>query len=248
MKIVITGASSGLGEEIAYRYASSDNHLVLMARNSDRLEQVANRCRDLGAMVDVVIVDVSDFAHLQSVAKEIDGVDMAILNAGVSLGHESDGVTPFGDFKSVIDINFLSLHALLEPLLPQMMERKSGTIVFISSLASLFTMPTSIAYSSSKRAINAYAEGLSYQLARYNIDVINIAPGFIDSQMTRKNRFNMPFLLSTSDGVDRILQAIEDKKRFYTFPFRFALIIKIISLFPYRLREKIVNYLNFKKG
>jgi short-subunit dehydrogenase len=249
MRIVITGASSGLGEALALRYASDKNQLVLIARRVDRLIDVAQRCRDKGAEVETIIADINDFGRMREIGTHLceKPIDRIILNAGVSVGH-SGGVTPFEDFERLFKTNFLSIHALLEPIIPKLMEQKSGEIVFISSLASLFTMPTSIAYSSSKRALNAYAEGLHYQLKPYGITVMTIMPGFIDSEMTQKNRFKMPFLMSTEVGIARITHAIERKKIRYAFPIRFYLMIRIVSLFPQSLRDKIVNFTNFKKG
>lgn len=249
MKIVITGASSGLGEALALRYAYEENQLVLIARRKERLESVAQRCRAKGAEVETIIADVNDFVRMRKVGEELSRgeIDRIILNAGVSVGHSGE-VTPFEDFERLFKTNFLSVHALLEPMIPKLIEQKKGEIVFISSLASLFTMPTSIAYSSSKRAINAYAEGLHYQLKPYGIAVMTIMPGFIDSEMTRKNHFKMPFFMSTERGVARITHAIERKKIRYAFPFRFALMIQIVSLFPQPLRDKIVNFIHFKKG
>ena len=175
--------------------------------------------------------------------KTLGFIDMVILNAGISIGH-SEELTSFKDFKKLYDVNVLSNHAILEVLLPKFQEQGSGKIVFISSLASLISMPTSKGYSSSKRAINAYAEGLRYKYNKYGINVINILPGFIKSEMTDKNEFNMPFLLETKDGVKRIIKAIEKNKRVYAFPLRFYLIISSINLLPKFLREKIVNTLN----
>ena len=168
---------------------------------------------------------------------------MVILNAGISVGHSSD-VTSFKDFKNLYDVNVLSTHAILEILLPKFVEQQSGKIVFISSLASLISMPTSLVYSSSKRAINAYAEGLRYKYNKDGIKVINIQPGFIKSEMTGKNKFNMPFLLNTKEGVQRIIRAIEKEKRIYAFPLRFYLIIQTLNLLPKFLREKIVSSVN----
>ena len=249
MRIVITGASSGLGEALALYYANEENRLLLIARREERLNNVTQRCRAKGAKVETIIADVNDFARMREVGEELvrEHIDRIILNAGVSVGH-SGGVTPFEDFERLFKTNFLSVHALLEPMIPKLMEQKEGEIVFISSLASLFTMPTSIAYSSSKRAINAYAEGLHYQLKPYGIDVMTIMPGFIESEMTQKNRFKMPFFMSTEKGIARIAHAIERKKIRYAFPFRFALMIRIVSLLPQPLRDKIVNFTNFKKG
>jgi len=249
MRIVITGASSGLGEALAYHYASDNNQLVLIARREDRLNTVAHRCRAKGVQVETIVADVNDFERMREIGDVLVNkpIDRIILNAGVSVGH-GGGVTPFEDFERLFKTNFLSIHALLEPIIPKLISQGFGEIVVISSLASLFTMPTSIAYSSSKRALNAYAEGLHYQLKPHGITVMTIMPGFIDSEMTQKNRFKMPFLMSTEAGIARITHAIERKKIRYAFPFRFALMIRIVSLFPQSLRDKIVNFTNFKKG
>lgn len=249
MRIIITGASSGLGEALALHYAIPQNELVLIARREERLRDVAARCREKGAEVEAIITDVNDFGRIQEIGSELsqNQIDRIILNAGVSVGH-SGGVTPFEDFERLFKTNFLSVHALLEPIIPKLIEQQSGEIVFISSLASLLTMPTSIAYSSSKRALNAYAEGLHYQLKPYGINVMTIMPGFIDSEMTQKNRFKMPFFMSREKGIARITHAIERKRMRYAFPFRFYLMIRIVLLFPQSLRDKIVHFTNFKKG
>ncbi|PHM18665.1 MAG: short-chain dehydrogenase [Sulfuricurvum sp. PD_MW2] len=249
MRIVITGASSGLGKGLALHYANPQNKLILIARREERLYEVAESCRSKGAEVETIIADISDFARMREVGRELtrEPIDRIIFNAGISVGH-GGGVTPFEDFERLFKTNFLSVHALLEPIIPKLMEQKSGEVVFISSLASLLTMPTSIAYSSSKRALNAYAEGLHYQLKPYGIDVMTIMPGFIDSEMTRKNRFKMPFFMPTEKGIARITEAIGRKKVRYAFPFRFYLMIRIVLLFPQSLRDKIVNFTNFKKG
>lgn len=249
MRIIITGASSGLGEALALHYATKENQLVLIARREDRLEEVARRCRTQGAEVETIVADVSDFGRMHEVGEKLiqERIDRIILNAGISVGH-GGGVTPYGDFERLFKVNFLSVHALLEPIIPKLIEQKRGEIVFISSLASQLTMPTSIAYSSSKRALNAYAEGLHYQLKRFGIRVMTIMPGFIDSEMTQKNRFKMPFFLSTEAGVARIVHAIERKKIRYAFPFRFYLMIRFVSMLPQPLRDKIVHFTNFKKG
>jgi short-subunit dehydrogenase len=249
MRIIITGASSGLGEALALHYAKNENRLVLIARREDRLSDVAQRCRDKGAEVETIVADVNDFVRMKEIGVHLgkQPIHRIILNAGISVGH-GGGVIPFEDFERVFKTNFLSVHALLEPIIPKLIEQKSGEVVLISSLASLFTMPTSIAYSSSKRALNAYAEGLHYQLKPDGITVMTILPGFIESEMTQKNHFKMPFYMSTEKGVARITHAIERKQIRYAFPFRFALMIRIVSLLPQSLRDIIVNFTNFKKG
>ena len=240
MKILITGASSGLGEELARQYASPKNELVLLARREEKLRALQNALLSVCKDVKIVVADVTEFQTLQEKIKKIGYVDMVILNAGVSLGHSGNMAT-IEEFQHLYDVNVLSNHAILEVLLPLMQQRKSGKIVFISSLASLFSMPTSKVYSSSKRALNAYAEAIRHKYKKENIKVVNILPGFIKSELTDKNDFNMPFLLETSEGVRRIKKAIDAEKRFYAFPLRFYLIIKALSLLPDALQEFIVE-------
>jgi short-subunit dehydrogenase len=243
MKILITGASSGLGAELARQYASSDNELILLARREDKLYQLRHELFEKVKNIDIIVADVTEFEALQEKIKLIGAVDMVILNAGISLGHTGN-ITPIAEFKRLYDVNVLANHAILEILLPHFKKQKSGKIVFISSLASLFSMPSAKVYSSSKRALNAYAEGIRYKYKKDNIKVINILPGFIKSELTDKNNFNMPFLLSTEEGVKKMVKAIDKNRRFYAFPLRFYLIILALNLLPHFLREKIVNSIN----
>ena len=243
MKILITGASSGIGAALARYYNKPENHLILLARDKTRLEQLQKSLTPKGhsaCKADIIDIDITDFKLLQEKIASIGSVDMVILNAGISIGHSLE-VTPFDDFKKLYDTNLLSSHAILEPLLPKFKEQKSGTIVFISSLASIISMPSSVAYSSSKRALNAYAEGMRYKYKPHGIDVINILPGFIDTPLTQKNSFSMPFLMSLEEGTRRIVKAIEKKKAVYAFPLRFYFLIKLLLLLPQSLRERIVQ-------
>lgn len=242
MKILITGASSGIGEGLARLYASEDNELVLLARRETNLTKLQEELMPHTKSVEIVVADLSQFEDLQEKIKKIGSVDMVILNAGISIGHSLD-ITPFKEFKKLFDVNLLANHAVLEVLLPLFKRQKSGKIVFISSLASLIAMPSSKAYSASKRALNAYAESIRYKYKGDGLKVINILPGFIQSEMTDKNEFKMPFLLSNKDGVNRIYNAIEKNRRFYVFPLRFYLIISVLNLLPQFLRDKIVNSL-----
>ena len=129
-----------------------------------------------------------------------------------------------------------------------MQKQQAGKIVVISSLASIVSMPSSIAYSSSKRALNSYTEGLRNLLSKDNITVINIQPGFIESEMTAKNSFKMPFFMSNEKGVNRIIYAIDKNKKEYKFPKRFYIFIKLISILPLFLKDKIITKLSPKKS
>ncbi|ADN09953.1 SDR family NAD(P)-dependent oxidoreductase [Sulfurimonas autotrophica] len=243
MKILITGASSGLGAEFARQYASEDTELILLARREQNLKNLQNELTPKCKSITLIVVDVTDFHKLQEKIKSIGVVDLLILNAGISLGH-TNNIPTIDEFQNLYNVNVLANHAILEVLLPQLQVQKSGTIVFISSLASLFSMPSSKVYSSSKRALNAYAEGIQYKYKPYGIKVITILPGFIKSELTDKNEFTMPFLLETKEGVARMKRAIDKGREFYAFPLRFYLIIKVLNLLPSFLRQRIVNSLH----
>lgn len=250
MNIVITGASSGIGAGLVKHYAQEGNHLFLLARRLDRLQSLQILAKGLGAEVTVFESDVTKFEDLSLIAHELSSkyiLDLIILNAGISTGHGTDN-PPFALAKAVYETNFVHLHAFLEPIIPKLKEQKQGQVVFISSLASLLTMPTSMVYGSSKRAMNAYAEGLRYMLKPFNINVTTIKPGFIVSELTDKNDFKMPFLLPLDRGVSLITKAIEKKRRIYAFPLKFVIIIKFLNLLPSFVREKIIISKSFKKN
>lgn len=242
MKILITGASSGLGAEFARQYAALDIVLILLARREERLERLQNELKTQCKSVVIIAVDVTDFSLLQEKIDAIGVVDLLILNAGVSLGHSAESIPTIKEFQNLYNVNVLANHAILEILLPKMQAQKSGHIVFISSLSSLFTMPSAKVYASSKRALNAYAEGIRYKYKKEGLHVSILLPGFIKSELTDKNDFFMPFLLETAEGVKRMKKAIDKRKEFYAFPFRFYIIIRLIQLLPSLLRQKIVNY------
>jgi len=241
MKILITGASSGIGAELARQYASLDNELVLLARREQKLQILHDNLKDKCRNIELIVADVTDFKVLQEKIEAMGEVDMVILNAGVSLGHSSDKIPTIEEFQNLYNVNVVSNHAILEVLLPKFKAKKSGKIVFISSLASLFSMPSSKVYSSSKRALNAYAEGVRFKYKKDGIKVLTILPGFIKSELTDKNKFKMPLILDTQTGVSKIKNAIEKNKEFYAFPLRFYMIIYLMNLLPSYLKEKTLS-------
>ncbi|WP_434657453.1 SDR family NAD(P)-dependent oxidoreductase [Sulfurimonas sp. NW9] len=243
MKILITGASSGLGAEFARQYANKDTELILLARREQKLRSLQKELAPKCKSITLLVVDVTDFVQLQKKVRSVGAVDLLLLNAGISLGH-TQNIPTIHDFQNLYNVNVLANHAILEVLLPQLQAQKSGHIVFVSSLSSLFTMPSAKVYASSKRALNAYAEGIFYKYAKDGLHVSILLPGFVKSEMTDKNEFKMPFLLDTAEGVKRMKKAIEKRKKFYAFPLRFYLIIRFMNLLPSALSQRIVNYLS----
>jgi len=229
MNILITGASRGIGREILNRYNNGSNKIYAVARNIQSLKGLNN--------VIPVSLDLTDIESVREYFKSMDvKFDIIIANAAISLPH-SPSFTPFEDFKKTFDVNFLSIHAMLEGVVPKM---EKGKIVLVSSLASLVGAPSSMPYSASKRALNSYAQSLRNLLAP-DIKVINILPGFIKTDMTDKNDFYMPFLTDLKSGVDRIMYAIEHNKKEYAFPKRFYYLIKLFNIFPVSLQDAVLR-------
>lgn len=233
MNVIITGASRGIGRELA-RYYAKNNKVFAIARDEKKLKALQKENKN-------IIPIVCDLSNIDEVRKlKFENIDLVICNAGISLPHVPD-FTPYEEFERLFKINFLSIHALLENIVPDMQKRKKGKIVFISSLASIVASPTSLPYSASKRAINSYAQSLRNMLSRDNIKVINILPGFIKTDMTAKNDFYMPFLMELDEGVKRIIYAIEKNKKEYAFPKRFYYILKVFNMLPISIQDKILQ-------
>jgi short-subunit dehydrogenase len=254
MRIVITGASSGIGHELAKIYKARGDKLFLVARRIELLDEF------LGENIFGADLSKLDEAIRTGEAIAKWNPDLIIINAGISLGHSQDKLTNLNDFENLFITNFSSIHPTLYPTLLKWinyfnnnlssitnLHSGSGTekidkrIVFISSLASLITLPSSIAYSTSKRAMNSYAEGLRFFLKPYGVKIITILPGFIETPLTHKNKFNMPFILPLEKGVEEIYDAIEANKVFYPFPYIFYILIKILNLLPNFLRDWFIS-------
>lgn len=240
--ILITGASSGLGEEFARQYAAKGTTLFLTGRHPDRLNAVSEFCRLQGAEVVEQILDITD---RDAVNHWITGIiatthlDLVIANAGISggfSGHRIEDITQ--DYK-IFDVNVTGVLNTIYPVLPSMVARKSGQIVIISSLASYVPMPSAPGYSASKVAIRFYGEALRSKLAAFNINVTIISPGFIKSRMTDANKFKMPFLMETSDAVRFMRSKIAKRAHRVTFPWPMSITLKLFALLPAKMTAAI---------
>ncbi|MRJ06902.1 MAG: short-chain dehydrogenase [Epsilonproteobacteria bacterium] len=241
MRILITGASRGIGRALAEKYLKEGHQIVALARNREKLEELRQKW---GEKVEIYPVDLSNLDEVTEIGREIGGkgkeIDIAIFNAGISLPHAPD-FTPPSQFEKLFNINFLSVHRLLAEILDLI--PPNGKIVLISSLASIIASPTSLPYSASKRALNSYGESLYYLLE--DKKVITILPGFIKTDMTAGHTFKMPFLMELEEAVERIVSSIGRGTPFYPFPRRFYYLLKLLSLLPFpvkkRIFKKIIN-------
>ena len=234
MRVVITGASSGIGEALARHYAARGAVLGLISR---RAVSVAN-----GASYPV---DVTDEASLERVARDfIDrfGVpDLVIANAGISSGTSAADQGDVLTLKRILEVNVAGLAATLAAFAPAMREAGRGTLAGIASVAGFRGLAGNGAYCASKSAAITWMESLRAELYGSGVSVVCVCPGYIDTPMTQVNRFHMPFLISADDAARRIARAIEAKRRLAVIPWQMALVSLVLRAMPGWLFDRIAS-------
>jgi short-subunit dehydrogenase len=237
MRIVITGATAGIGAELARQYAAAGVTLGLTGRRKDRLEEVAGECRAKGATVHTWGVDVVDRPGMAAMAREYlaaaGGVDLVIANAGV--GNPDAWSLKEGDagpMSSLFEVNVVGVSNTLVPFVPTMKAQRSGHLVAIASIAGFRALPGSASYCASKAAVQMLMNGLGMDLKRHGITCTSVNPGFVESELTAKNDFPMPFILKTPEACRRIRRALARKRRVYTFPWQMALFARLLRITP----------------
>lgn len=233
--ILITGASSGIGKQLAIDLSKQNCSLALLARRLAKLEELAEQIKDNTASIEIYKCDVSDPVEVKSVfgniKQKFGRIDIGILNAGVGerIGpkHYKADIS-----QKIFDTNVQGITNFVELLLPGFIERKEGMIVGVTSLSDSRGWPGSGFYSASKIAATRLLESLRIDVKRYNIKVCIVKPGFVKTPMTDKNDFPMPFLMNTEKAARIILKGIKKEKRIIEFPFLTALGSKIIGVLP----------------
>lgn len=218
--ILITGASSGIGEALALEYAGPSVSLFLSGRDERRLSAVADACRARDAAVEASVVGVTDRTAMESWLLASDGrnpLDLVIANAGISGGTSGNGEGP-AQTRRIFEVNVTGLLNTVLPAIPPMRRRGRGQIALVSSAASFRGMPGAPAYSASKAAVRAYGEALRGALAPSGIRVSVICPGFVRSRMTDANSFPMPFLMDADRAARIIRRGLERDRGRIAFP------------------------------
>ncbi len=235
MRVVISGASSGIGAALARRYAAPGGVLALISRRPFPGE--------LPGQVEHYSLDVTDTAALRGAAKafvERHGApDLVIANAGVSSGTRGDDLDDIERLRRVLDVNVAGMAATLAAFAPSMRAAGRGTLVCVASVAGLRGIPGSGAYSASKGAAIRWSESLRAELHGSGVAVVCICPGYIDTPMTRVNRFRMPFLLTADEFAARMAKAVAAKRRFAVIPWPMALVSLVLRLLPGWLYDRL---------
>ncbi len=239
MNIFITGGTTGIGLALAKLYLEEGHRVGICARNLSKFPtEIRNKYKQLVCYE----VDVTKREELHKAIHDFAPVelDMVIANAGRSVGAKSK--TPeFSVANEVIDINVKGVLNTFDIALEIMMPRKKGHLVATASVAGFMGLPGAGAYSASKAAVLKLCESYSLDLKRNGIHVTAIAPGFVDTPLTKQNNHKMPFIMSAEKAAKLIKRALEKKKVLYVFPFRMKIVVSILDKMPRSLYRLIMN-------
>lgn len=241
--ILITGASSGIGRELALLYAAPGRTLLLAGRDAARLEDVARECGDRGAKTAVTTVDVTErdaFTRQVAAWDDAHPVDLVIANAGISGGHGKIGGETEERLRRIMAVNVEGMLNTVNPLIDRMRARKKGQIALMSSIAGFRGLPSAPAYSVSKNAVRAYGEALRPLLQKHGVAVSTICPGFIRTPLTDKNDFGMPFLMEAGRAAAIIRKGLEKGRAVIAFPWQMRWLILFITALPRALGDAIL--------
>lgn len=237
MRVVITGASSGIGEALARYYASPASTLGLISRR--------NLPHALEGTVVPYAVDVTDLPALERAAADFvaryGAPDLVIANAGVGVGTHSDDIADIDKLRRVLEVNLIGLAATLAAFAPAMRRARRGTLAGIASVAGFRGLAGNGAYCASKAAAITWMESLRTELRGSGVSVVCICPGYIDTPMTRVNRYRMPFLLPREEAARRIARAIAARRRLAVIPWQMAAVSVLLRVMPGWLYDRLAS-------
>tara|TARA_Y100000590_G_scaffold470578_1_gene666529 strand:+ start:2374 stop:3114 length:741 start_codon:yes stop_codon:yes gene_type:complete len=234
--VFITGASSGIGESLAYYFAKEGAIVGIVARRENRLNAVAEKIKEFGGTPSVFQLDVSDQEACKMAAdqfiQDTGRIDIVIANAGIA-GTDKLSSGNARTINKILSINILGVTSTIIPFIPIMKEQKSGgRICIISSVAGTRGLIGHGGYSGSKAAVRILGDSWNYSLNRQNISITVIFPGWIATEMTANHKFKMFFLMDSDTAAGKIAIAIKKRKQKYILPWQWKIIVPIFRILP----------------
>jgi NAD(P)-dependent dehydrogenase (short-subunit alcohol dehydrogenase family) len=244
-RVFITGASSGIGAALARRYALQGAALGLVARRRELLEDLVASLPNPGRHR-IYALDVTDHAALAAAAADFiaanGGADIVIANAGISHGTLTERPEDLPVFESVFATNVTATIATFAPFIASMKGQAGARrLVGIASVAGVRGMRGAGAYCASKAAVISYCESLRLEMKPYGIRVVTIAPGYIETPMTRNNRFPMPFLMPVERFAARAVRAIARGHSYRVLPWQMGLAARVLRALPNALFDALFS-------
>ncbi|MCX8570879.1 MULTISPECIES: SDR family NAD(P)-dependent oxidoreductase [Hyphomicrobiales] len=237
----VTGAGSGIGRALVVRLAHEGWQVAVSSRTARDLATLAADEPDL---IHAFPLDVTDAEAVRetvaSIEDDLGPLDLAVLNAGT---YARDSAIRFdaAAFRATVEVNLMGTVHCLAALMPRMLARGSGHIAVVSSVAGYVGLPGAAAYGASKAALINMCEALHPDLAARNVRLSLINPGFVDTPLTQKNDFPMPFLISADAAVDHIMAGLISRHFEIAFPWKMALSMKLLAALPAWLRLAVTR-------
>ncbi|HEX7890935.1 MAG TPA: SDR family oxidoreductase [Ramlibacter sp.] len=242
--VFITGASSGIGQALAWRYHQAGWRLALVARRRDDMAQWAQA---QGIPIDqwcVYGADVADVESIVAAARDCmarQGVpDVVIANAGISIGVDTAEREDLDVMTRIYAVNNVGLAATFHPFLASMRARGGGILVGIASVAGIRGLPGHAGYCSSKAAVISYCESLRGELRGTGVRVVTLVPGYVATPLTSRNRYPMPFLMQPREFADRAYQAIGRGTHYKVIPWQMGVVARLLRLLPNALFDRVM--------
>ena len=240
--VFITGASSGIGQALALRFYQAGYRLALAARRTQEVKSWAEAANMSASSYEIYSADVSDIDSIVAAGQAClanQGVpDVVIANAGISIGMDSAIRSDLDVMVRTFATNNVGMAATFQPFISAMTKRGSGALVGIGSVAGIRGLPGHGAYCASKAAVIAYCESLRGELKTSGVKVVTICPGYIDTPLTQKNRYAMPFLMPPEAFADQAFAAIKADVSYRVIPWQMGAVAKLLRLLPNALFDK----------
>lgn len=240
----ITGASSGIGQALALRFHQAGWRLALVARRADELRAWAQSQGIPADRLSVYSADVRDLQAITTAGQDCIAQcglpDVVIANAGISVGMDTADAADLEVMRRTLDTNLLGMAATFQPFVAPMRARRSGRLVGVASVAGIRGLPGHGAYCASKAGAIAYLESLRGECRDAGVQVVTLVPGYIDTPLTQRNRYAMPFLMPAADFADRAFRAIVAGERYRVIPWQMGLVARLLRALPDALYDRLL--------
>ncbi len=242
--VFITGASSGIGQALAHRYHQAGFRLALVARRTSEVKTWASAQGISPDSYEIYSADVSVTDSIVAAGRDCiarQGVpDVVIANAGISVGMDTAVLSDIDVMARPLATTNIGMAATFQPFVDAMVQRGSGTLVGIGSVAGIRGLPGHGAYCASKAAVISYCESLRGELRPHGVRVVTVSPGYIDTPLTQQNRYSMPFLMQPADFADRAFRTIQAGVSYRVIPWQMGVVAKLLRMLPNPLFDKVL--------
>ena len=242
--VFITGASSGIGQALAHRYHQAGFRLALVARRTSEVKTWASAQEISPDSYEIYSADVSVTDSIVAAGRDCiarQGVpDVVIANAGISVGMDTAVLSDIDVMARTFATNNIGMAATFQPFVDAMVQRGSGILVGIGSVAGIRGLPGHGAYCASKAAVISYCESLRGELRPHGVRVVTVSPGYIDTPLTQQNRYSMPFLMQPADFADRAFRTIQAGVSYRVIPWQMGVVAKLLRMLPNPLFDKML--------